>query len=474
MILHDLERRSAPQRLVLGTTALLSLLTAACGTAVKDVGFDTVQTMVEERAQLSISRQGADDEPSATDATLAEETLSTLLDGELTLDRAVQIALLNNRHLQAEYEELGISKAMLVQAGLAANPVLLATARFPDEAPRRAQLDLGLVQNLLDLLVRPARKQLASTQFERTQLRVADAVLGHAAHTETAWLEAVSAQQTVDMRQLIRDSAQASYELAIELQRAGNASELEVARERGLFESSRIELARAESQAASARERLNRELGLWGEQIAWTAPSRLPEVPPLEIPLGELESHAIEQRLDLQALGKTVEASAMALGIKRRWRYLLSADVGVEAEREGDEWAIGPSLDLELPIFDRGQAELLSLRSELRQAEHELQALAVDIRSEVRELRDRLVLQRDLAEHYRTVVIPLRERTVELTQEQYNFMLVGAFELLVAKQEEFDTYEAYIEAVRDYHLIKTELKKALGGSLPRAGGEETS
>lgn len=55
--------------------------------------------------------------------------------------------------------------------------------------------------------------------------------------------------------------------------------------------------------------------------------------------------------------------------------------------------------------------------------------IAINIRSEVRELRDRLIHYRRLAEHYRTTVIPLRERIVELTEREYSYMLVGAFDL---------------------------------------------
>ncbi len=436
---------------------------SGCQSATHDVGFSAVQSLVTERSQTIT------DEPMP-----AEATISSLLEGDLTLDRAIQIALMNNRDLRAEYQELGISKAEVIQAGLAANPILHSSTRFPNQGPDKTRLDLGLVENFLDLLVRPARKRLAETQFERTQLRVADAVLAHAADAEMAWLEAVAAAQLVDMRKLIRDSAEASYELALRLRQAGNASDLEVAREQGLYEGARVELARAEGRAVASRERLNRALGLWGSQIHWTSTRRLPELPGTEIALDHLEARAIDRRLDLEALGKTVEAKALALGIKKKWRYLLSANIGVDGEREGDTWFLGPTLDVQLPIFDRGQATLLRLRSELEQAEHRLEGLAIAIRSEVRELRDRLVLQHDLAKHYREVVIPLRERTVQLTQEQYNFMLVGAFDLILAKQQEYDAYQSYIEAVRDYHQTKAELKKALGGSLPDAyepGGE---
>jgi outer membrane protein, heavy metal efflux system len=103
----------------------------------------------------------------------------------------------------------------------------------------------------------------------------------------------------------------------------------------------------------------------------------------------------------------------------------------------------------------------------LRREISELTALAVDIRSEVRMLRDKLIMQRYLIDHYKRVIMPLRQRIVSLTLEKYNYMLVGAFDLLIAKQQEFSAYARYLEAVRDYWIIRADLGRALGGRLPR-------
>ena len=66
------------------------------------------------------------------------EKLQALLEGELTTNAAVQIALLNNAALQATFEELGIAQAELVQAGLLKNPVFAGHVRFPAVKTRRA------------------------------------------------------------------------------------------------------------------------------------------------------------------------------------------------------------------------------------------------------------------------------------------------------------------------------------------------
>ena len=89
----------------------------------------------------------------------------------------------------------------------------------------------------------------------------------------------------------------------------------------------------------------------------------------------------------------------------------------------------------------------------------------MNIRAEVRTLRNRLVATRGVAEHYRTVLMPLRERIVNESQLRYNANLIGVFQLLLARREQIEAYRNYLEAVRDYWTARAELERAAGGSL---------
>jgi cobalt-zinc-cadmium efflux system outer membrane protein len=75
-------------------------------------------------------------------------------------------------------------------------------------------------------------------------------------------------------------------------------------------------------------------------------------------------------------------------------------------------------------------------------------------------------MQRNLIDHYRSTVLPLREQIVDLTLKNYNYMLMGAFDLLIAKQQEYESYQKYLEAVRDYWIIRADIQRSLGGRLP--------
>lgn len=447
-----------------GTVLLLSLLLMAsgCASVPREAGFGEVQTLVSKRQEQRIhwNRGTPEDEE-------VSRKIDELLQEELSAEAAVQVTLLANPTLQGTYEDLGVSQADLVQAGLLHNPVLFSTVRFPDRPPSGLSLKFEAAQDFLDLLLLPARKRLAEDEFERAKLHVSEMVLKAAAETRRAYYEALGAHQAASVRRLIAEGAEASFELARRIHAAGNLSDLGLSRVQNQMDMARIALARSEAALREKRERLNRILGAWGDRTGWRLPEKLPELPEAEISFERLETLAIANRYDLAAARKELEIAARTLGITREWRFFMEGDIGATAERDTDgQWVAGPSLSLELPIFDQRQARIAREEALLRKEIAKITALAINIRSEVRELRDRLIHYRQLAEHYRTIVIPLRERIVVLTEREYNYMLVGAFELLAAKQQEFDAYEEYIAAVTGYWVANADLRRVVGGRLP--------
>lgn len=463
--------RAAGVKLCASTALTAATLAGCAATVPDDAGFVDVQRVIAERIpQYRVAWNRGSDEDLAVQTAVRE-----LLADELTPDEAVQIALLNNRGLQATYEDLGVAQADLVQAGLLSNPVFSAKARWTFDPAEGAELGFDLVQNFLDLLMLPARKRLADVEFEGTKLRVAGETLDLAVETRKAYFAYLAAEQTARVLRETAAATQASYDLARRLDEAGNISERSLAAEQAALEQAKVDLAELEVTAYAERERLNRLMGLWGEATAeWTVLDSLPDLPPETLPFERIEALAIEGSLELAAAHEEVQALAAALGITRDYRWLGDVEVGIEYERETDDRnLLGPRVAFALPVFDQGQPRIARAVALLRQSEHRLARQAVDIRSEVRALRDRLVRLRDLAEHYRTVVIPLNQRFVELSLQEYNYMLIGPFEVLTAKQNETAGYRNYIEAVRDWWIASAELERLLGGQPVPVGGVRT-
>ncbi len=444
----------------------VALLLAGCGTVPVDRRFDRVENAVADRVP------GAPVWP--TDAAAREEIrgrIDALLTAPLTEENAVAIALMNNRDLRAAYAGVGVADAEFVEAGLLENPSFSAGLGFPATPPSGTEIDLGLTMPLLQAILRPARREIAAARLDAEVLAVSHAVIDTAMHTRLAYLDVQAAENLAAVLGEISESAAVSYEFALRLHEAGNLSDLDLANRRSLYETTRIEHARALADVAAKREPLNVLMGLWGPSTEWSIPAVLPEIPATESDLSGLESAAVRQRLDLAAEGKRYEAIAKAAGLQRDWRYLVAADVGADASLDAEgQWVVGPSVSVEIPLFDQHQGRIQRMDAELFAAEARFEGLAIRVRSEVRRLRGEMVAARYEAEHWRDTVVPLRERINALTLERYNFMLSDTFDLLAAKRESIEAYRAYIEGVHRYWALRAELTAAVGGRLPGGGG----
>ena len=440
--------------------SLLASLVAGCATP--SASLDRVQDTVGARTGKRVHwiRGGPEDAQ-------IEEGVRDLLRRQLTAGNAVQIALLNNRDLQARFEEIGIAQADVIQAGLISNPNFAASFRFPNRPPSGTNIEYAIAQNFLDLLVLPLRKRIAHAQLAQTEIHVADEVLKLAMEVKIAFYTAQARQQLLDRLRVITETNETAAEFTKRLHDAGNTSDLELANQQGSYEQSRLEVAQTELQVRRDRERLNRLLGLWGGQTNWTMADHLPELPGSEGSLRNLESRAIAQRLDLQAARMRLDLVGQALALRTKTRYVpAEIKIGVNTERETDGSRVtGPTLDLELPIFNQGQGEIAKLTAQYRQAQRELEAMAINIRSEVREARDQLVAARDLTSYIGKRLLPTQQQALNLTLQQYNYMLKGAYDLLLAKQNEVAAERSYIEAWRDYWIARAELERAVGGNL---------
>jgi outer membrane protein, heavy metal efflux system len=435
---------------------------AGCASPSTDHHFGQVQSQVARQTGMRIRWNSGSPEDQA-----AARHVSDLLARPLTVDAAVQIALLNSHKLQATFEELGIAQADFVQAGLLQNPVLDVAVLFPNSPPRKTYLNFAAAENLLNVFLIPARKKVAAAQLDRATARVTDQVLKLAAETETAFYSHQAAVQTVELRQGIADATAASLDAATRLHEAGNMNDLAYYGQRAEAARATVDLANARAEAQDTREKLNALMGAWGSQTTWTLAGRLPDLPKDEVPPQGLESLAIRQRQDLAAARQDVLAQARLYGFTADTRFFAQADVGIEGERETDgQWRIGPTLSVPIPLFDQGQASVARAASAFRQSRQRYAELAVDIRSQVRRARARMLNARNAAQFYHDELLPTQQRYLDEAQLQYNGMFIGVFQLLQAKRDTIDAAAQYIQSLRTYWTSRAELERAVGGRLP--------
>ena len=442
--------------------SLLLLGLCGCVAASRVEGERAVQQTLSAATPLAPAL-GGDADVAASAARVAE-----LLSAPLTPASAVRVAFLRNPRMLEATSRLGLSQAEVVAASRIANPVLLGSyIRGGGERQAVGELDLSLT----DLLLLSARKHLAAGEYQRAQELVAASLLDLVRDTEAAWYRYVGAEQLAAMRTAIARAAQTSALLAERFFAAGNISELDLALQRAAATRAQIEARRAAIDARRAKYELQEMMGLAGDP-AWRAERDLPLPAAIAATPDELVQLARERRPDLRAARAETELLGDALTLAKRWRWLGTVEVGIQRERETDTQLLtGPTLSLALPIFNQGQAGIARATAQLEKGRAHLGALESGIDNAVRLGLERVTNAEQVAADYRQALLPQHDLIVRREQELQNFMLVGQFDLLLSKQQEYDAYQGYLEAVRDYWLARVELARQLGTEAPGVAAE---
>ena len=447
------------------TLVVASLAFSGCATFSKDGGFDSVQANTQKHLNKDV--QWAKTE--AEQAKISER-VSELLQQPMDVECAVQIALLNNKGLQVSFYELGISEADLVQAGRLPNPrfAMLYAKNGGDY-----KIEQMLTFNIFSLVTMPKAKEIEQQRFEQTKRQVTLDVLKLAGKTRKAFFDAVAADEGLRYSQQVKDSAEASAELARRMVKAGNWSKLEQAREQGFYADTALEYARAKNLQTMMHEALVRLLGVAQDQIKLT--ERLPDLPKTVAELQPFEKTAFEQRLDLQAMRLETEALAKQLGLTKTTRFINVLELGparVLEGRRGDAYKNGFEIAFELPLFDWGGARVARAEATYMQAVNRAAQVAINAQSEVREAYANYRASYDIAKHYRDEIVPLRKRILDENQLRYNGMLISPFELLADARSQVSSVNSYIESLHDFWLAESALQMTLIGSTQSMEGNE--
>jgi outer membrane protein TolC len=339
-------------------TMVMTLGLGACVSLSGDGGMAPVQGIAYAELKADAVKVSTESENAA-----AAERVAALLKRPLTPGTVVQIALLNNRGLQASYNELGISEAQYVQASLPPSPRFGFNQLVGD---LEVEITRQLVGNVLALATLPARSEIAQARFRAAQLRAAEATLTLATETREQFYRAVAANEQVNLT----------------MQTHGSVGDSEPTEARMKL---RIE-----------RERLARLLGLW-DDVDYKLPPHLPTMPSRIRSIREAEEQALRNRLDLQIAKVELDALAKTLGLTQATRFISAFDLAAQNRYKSTRKVSADSASktttitdgfvatIEIPLFDFGQARVAEAEQRYLQAANKLAEIAVNARSEARE-----------------------------------------------------------------------------------------
>lgn len=444
------------------------LLLSACKTFSPDGGMGLVSAATEEAIQKDVvAVRGADDERRA------REVVDRLLRRPLSAEAAVQIALLNNRGLQAAFSELASAEAQMVESSLPPSPTV-SLLRLASSA--ELEIERKIVADILALATLPARADIAADRFLQAQYRAIAETLRVATEARRAYYRAVAARESAGALAQAKLAAGAASELAGKLGATGAMNKLDQAREHVFYAEVSAQSATAQQRIMSERERLIRALGLWGSDLGFRLPNALPVLPPRIQALPSVEVEAVRRRVDVRIARIELDFMAKSASLTQATRFLNLLELaGIsKTTREAGSSPVraqGVEAEFQIPLFDFGEARVRQAEEKYRGALHRLAEKAVNARSEAREAYAAYRSSYEVAVHYQREILPLRKIIAEETQLRYGAMQIDDFALLIEARQRLAAIGVAIEAKRDFWLRKTDVLNAVLGGAPAASNE---
>ncbi|MFN7135883.1 MAG: TolC family protein, partial [Myxococcales bacterium] len=166
--------------------ALLALALPACAGPAAASDLDPVRALVRAPLPSELPAR-VDPEP--------DPEVEALLRQPLDEERAVRIALLNNRELRGALREVGVARGLREQAGLLPNPELEVEATPPRAGHGGTELETVLEYDLTHALLTPLRTSEADAAVEAARQRAAGAVVRLGFETRAAFYALQAAEQ---------------------------------------------------------------------------------------------------------------------------------------------------------------------------------------------------------------------------------------------------------------------------------------
>ncbi|MCA1470591.1 TolC family protein [Bradyrhizobium sp. IC3195] len=457
------------QHFARGLLVLAALGLSGCAAFSPDSGMSAVSDLTSQAINKDVAFVRSAEGAAAVDARVRQ-----LLSRTLSVDAAVQIALLNNKGLEAAYNELALAETELVEQSLPANPVF-AVSRITGNGA--SEIERQVVGDILALATLPFRSEIARERFRGAQLRAALATLRLASDVRRAYVRAVAANEMVGLLTDAKATAESTAQLALKLGETGSLNKLDQAREQVFYAETTADLATARQMAGSARERLARLMGLWDDGLDFRLPNQLPPLPRRPLTLPTIEADAVAHRIDLQIARLELAALAKALNLTEATRFVTLLDLAGISRRTQDPEGPpfrerGFDLQFQIPIFDGGEVRVRQAAETYNLAFNRLTERAVNVRSEARDAYRVYRSTYDIAGHYQREIIPLRKIITEEMQLRFSSMQVDIFALLTEARQRLAALRGAIDARQRFFLAQADLQTAVnGGGLPAGGAD---
>jgi outer membrane protein TolC len=280
------------------------------------------------------------------------------------------------------------------------------------------------------------------------------------------YMQALAGQARIVSAEAQLISAEALYQQAVDMKKAGMAPGIDVLRSQVEMKVQQQRLVAARNDFAKQKLTLARIIGLPGAQ-EFTLTEKIPVTPSAPLTLEQALERAYRDRPDLHA----AEAQTRAAELNRKAAIgealptvRLNADYGVIGRRPTENHpTYTTAAALQIPIFQGGKVkgDVMQADALLRQRE----ATAADLRGQIEfEVRTSFLDLQSAAEQVQVAQssVDLAQEALTQARDRFRAGVANTIELVQAQEAIAVTNENYISSTFSYNVAKLMLARSLG------------
>jgi cobalt-zinc-cadmium efflux system outer membrane protein len=393
----------------------------------------------------------------------------------ITLDQAIDLALVHNHSLKATRTMILQNQAQEITANLRPNPTLGADTQFiPFFSPQyfsgenidqTQQFDIGLSYLFERGGKRQHRLQAARDQTAVTRAQVADAERTLAFNVGQQFVAVLLAESTLQFAQEDLKGFQQTVDISETQFKAGFIGE-------GDYLKIKLQLLQFQTDVSSARLAKVQALVSLRQFFGYDAvPADYDVVgdlayQALAIKLEDLQARALRERPDFHAAELGITAAQSQIGLaKANGKVDVTGTYDfshVAGETTGSIFA-----SFDLPIFNRNQGEIARTKYALTQAQEQEQAASDTVLSDVANAYEAVKSNDEVVQLYVGGYLQQAKDSRDISEYAYKRGAASLLDYLDAERSYRATQLAYRQALASYMTALEQLKEALGSrNLP--------
>jgi cobalt-zinc-cadmium efflux system outer membrane protein len=388
----------------------------------------------------------------------------------ITLDEAIDLALLHNHAMKATRTLILQNQAQEITANLRPNPTLSADTQFipffspqdfsGDNLNNVQQFDIGVGYLFERGHKRQRRLQAARDQTAVTRSQVADAERTLAFNVAQQFISVLLSESTLQFALQDLKGFQQTVDISQEQFKAGYIGE-------GDFLKIKLQLLQFQTDVSSARlAKLQALVGL-RELLGYDA------LPADFDVIGDLAYQALKAKVeDLQAkaLRERPDFRAAELGVAAAQSQILLAKANAKVDVNGTydfthvsgENTASLFANFELPFFNRNQGEIARTGYALTQAKEQQQSASDTVLSDVASAYEALRSNDEVVELYASGYLKQAQDSRDISEYAYQRGAASLLDYLDSERSYRAIQLAYRQALASYMTALEQLKEAVG------------